>query len=227
MSHLVKFSFFTILVFSLIISPAFGQSETNPSLILEKIEIPYDDFNKIVRDVNVIPFERPHTISWEIKIFNELVYANPDGNAVIRFYDLNDAERFLEVGMGSQPDLKFWVAVQIPEDTGYVVVHSNLERGWVPGANSIMAYTERSGLTVNNGERIVVSNLNIGTFEIGSYSVHGMESSTDPPATNSGILILDIMSGDPSANQFHLFPFFLAGGIGVLVAVLLITKKRS
>ena len=223
----MKFSFFTILVFSIIFSPAFAQSEKNPSLILEKIEIPYDDFNKIARDANVIPFEKPHTISWEIKIFNELAYENPAGNAVLRFYDLNNAEKFLEVGMGSQPDEKFWIAAQIPEETGYVVIHSKLERGWIPGANSILAYTERSGLTVNNGERIVVSNLNIGMFEIGSYSVHGMESSTDPPATNSGSLTLDIMSGDPSSNQFHLFPFFLAGGIGVLVAVLLVTKKRS
>ena len=26
--------------------------------------------------------------------------------------------------MGSPPDKKFWVAVQIPDDEGYVVVHS-------------------------------------------------------------------------------------------------------
>ena len=223
----MKFSFFTILVFSIIISPAFAQSEKNPTFILETIEVHFNDFNKVVRDVYVIPFEKPHTISWEIKIFNELVYANPDGNAVIRFYELNNAEKFLEVGMGSQPDEKFWIAVQIPEDTGYVVIHSKLERGWIPGVISIISYTERAGLTVNNGERIVVSNLNIGTFEIGSYSVHGMESSTDPPATNSGSLTLDIMSGDPAENQLHLFPFFLAGGIGILIAVLIVTKKRS
>jgi len=97
----VKFSFITILVFSIIISPAFAQSERNPSLFFEIIEVHYDDFNKISRDVNVIPFEKPHIISWEIKIINELVYANPDGNAVIRFYELNNAEKFLEVGMGS------------------------------------------------------------------------------------------------------------------------------
>ena len=223
----MKFSFITILVFSIIISPAFAQSERNPSLFFEIIEVHYDDFNKISRDVNVIPFEKPHIISWEIKIINELVYANPDGNAVIRFYELNNAEKFLEVGMGSQPDEKFWVAVQIPEETGYVVIHSKLDRGWNPGSNSILAYTERAGLTVNNGGRIVVSNLNIEKFEIGSYSVHGMESSTDPPATNSGSLTLTILSGDPAENQLHLFPFFLVGGIGILLAVLLVTKRRS
>ena len=54
-----------------------------------------------------------------------------------------------------------------------------------------------------------------------------MEASSDPPAINSGILQMELLSGDPAQNQLHLFPFFLAGGIGVLVAVLLVTKKRK
>ena len=129
--------------------------------------------------------------------------------------------------MGSPPNDKFWIAVQIPDEVGYVVIHSNLERGWIPEGNPILAFTERAGLTVNNGERIVVSNLDVGIFEIGSYSVYGMESSSDPPAINSGRLTMEIMSGDPAVNQLHLFPFFLAGGLGIIVAVLLVTKKRS
>jgi len=54
-----------------------------------------------------------------------------------------------------------------------------------------------------------------------------MESSSDPLAINSGNFQMEIMSGDPAQNQLHLFPFFLAGGLGVIVAVLLITKKRN
>ena len=54
-----------------------------------------------------------------------------------------------------------------------------------------------------------------------------MESSTDPPAINSGTLEMEILSGDPAQNHLHLFPFFLAGGIGGLIAVLLVTKKRN
>jgi hypothetical protein len=119
------------------------------------------------------------------------------------------------------------MAVMIPNDTGYVVVHSKQERGWNPESNQILAYTEKAGLTVNNGERIVISNLDIGSFKIGSYSVFGMESSTDPPAINSGRFQLEIMSGDPAQNQLLLYPFFLAGGIGILVAILLVTKKRN
>jgi hypothetical protein len=223
----VKYTFVTIIILSVIIFPAFAQSEKNPTLILQTIEVPYYDFNKISRDAVVIGLEKPHIISWQITIYNELMYANPNGNAVLRFYDITNTEKFIEIGMGSQPDEKFWIAVQIPEETGYVIVHSKLERGWVPEGNPVLAFTERAGLTVNNGERIVVSNLDVGIFEIGSYSVYGMESSNDPPAISSGNLSMELMSGDPAENQLHLFPFFLAGGIGILVAVLLVTKKRS
>ena len=207
--------------------PAYAQTQQNPSMFLETIEISPSDFNTVARDSVIVNLEKPHTISWQVTIRNDLIYNNPNGNAVIRFYEFVNSEKFVEIGMGSKPDEKFWIAVQIPDDIGYAVVHSKLERGWVPESTPILAYTERAGLTVNNGERIVISNLDIETFKIGSYSVFGMESSSDPPAINSGNFQMEIMSGDPAQNQLHLFPFFLAGGLGVIVAVLLITKKRN
>ena len=215
------------IIFSFLIIPAYAQTQQNPSLTLEIIEISGTDFNTVSRDSLVVDFETPHSVSWQVTIRNDLNYANPDGNAVIRFYDFVNPEKFIEIGMGSDPDEKFWVAVQIPDDTGYVVIHSKQERGWVPETLQILAYTEKAGLTVNNGERIVISNLAIGSFQIGSYSVFGMESSTDPPAINSGKFIMEFMSGDPTQNQLALFPFFLAGGVGVIVVILLVTKKRN
>ena len=216
-----------LLVFSIGLVPAFAQAQQNPSLVLETIDIPANEFNTVSRDAIIVDFEDPHAVSWQVTIRNDLLYANPNGNAVVRFYDENTPEKFVEIGMGSDPDEKFWIAVLIPDDPGYVVVHSKTERGWKQELTQILAYTERAGLTVNNGERIILSNLDIGTFQIGSYSVFGMEGSTDPPAVNSGSLQLEIMSGDPAQNILHLYPFFLAGGIGVIVAVLLVTKKRN
>ena len=216
-----------LLVLSIGLVPAFAQSQQNPSLVLETIEIPAHYFNTVGRDTIIVDFEKPHIISWQVTIRNDLLYANPNGNAVVRFYDKNTPEKFLEIGMGSPPENKFWIAVLIPDDPGYVVVHSKLERGWKQELTQILAYTERAGLTVNNGERIVLSNLDIGTFQMGSYSVFGKEGSTDPPAVSSGNLQLEIMSGDPAKNIIHLYPFFLAGGIGIIVAVLLVTKKRT
>ena len=221
----MRYLFAAILLSGIFTTPAFAQ-EVNPSLMIDEIEIPAQEFNRVLRDAPVVPLDEIHAVSWQVTIDNNLLYANPDGNAVFRLYDANSDNEFIEVGMGSIPDNKFWVAVQTPKE-GYIVVHSDLERGWYPETKSIISFTDRAGLTVNNGARIVVTNLDIGEFAIGSYSVHGMEGSTDPPAVNSGSLILEFLSGDPSKNAFAMFPFYVAAGIGVIVGVLFLTKKRS
>ena len=221
----MRYLFAVILLSGIFTTPAFAQ-EVNPSLIINEIEIPAEEFNRVLRDAPIVPLDKIHAVSWQVTIDNNLLYANPDGNAVFRLYDANNEDEFIEVGMGSIPNNKFWVAVQTPKE-GYIVVHSDLERGWYPEAKSIISFTDRAGLTVNNGARIVVTNLDIGEFAIGSYSVHGMEGSTDPPAVNSGSLLLEFLSGDPSKNAFAMFPFYVAAGIGVIVGVLFLTKKRS
>ena len=222
----MKYLIALFLIAGFFISPAFAQELKNPSLVIDTIEIPAEEFNKISRDAVIVKMDKLHEISWQATIDNNLLYANPSGNAVLKIYDVEDPDRFVEIGMGAQPDEKFWVAVQTQKE-GYIVVHRDLERGWFPSAKVIVSYTERAGLTVNNGARIVVSNLDIGKFAFDSYSVHGMESYSDPPAVNSGSMIVEFLSGDPSKNVFALFPFYIAAGIGVLVGVLYLTKKRS
>ena len=221
----MKYLIVLIFLSGFLITPVFAQDTKNPSVIIETIEIPFTDFNKISRDAIIIDLENDHAISWQLTIDNNLGYANPNGNGVFKFYDKN-SDKFVEIGMGAPPHEKFWVAVNT-EREGYVVVQSNLERGWYPSTKLIISYTERGGLTVNNGARITVSNLNIGSFVIDSYSVHGMEGSTEPPAVNSGSMIVEFLSGDPSQNIMAFFPFILAAGIGILVGVLYLTKKRS
>lgn len=222
----MKFLILSIL-FSLILVPnVYGQTTANPSLVLDTIEIDSDQFNRILRDSPIIELDKIHAISWQVTIDNNLLYANPEGNAVLRLYDHETHDEFIEIGMGSIPDNKFWVAVQTP-DEGYIVVHRDLDRGWYPTAKTIVSFTERAGLTVNNGARIVVTNLDIGSFSIDAYSTHGMESSSDPPAVNSGVFVMEILSGDPGKNVFAMFPFYIAAAIGILVGVLFLTKKRK
>jgi len=221
----MKYLLIVIFLLGFLTIPAFAQDVKNPSIIIDTIEIPFYDFNTISRDAIIVDLENTHAISWQITIDNNLVYNNPEGNAVLKFYDKN-SDKFIEIGMGAPPDEKFWVAVNT-EKEGYVVVERDLERGWYPSTKIIVSYTERGGLTVNNGARITVSSLNIGSFEIDSYSVHGMQGSTDPPAVDSGNVIIEFLSGDPSQNVMALFPFYLAAAIGILVGVLYLTKKRS
>ena len=223
----MKYLFTIILLTVIFASPAFAQESNNPSLIIDTIEIPSDEFNVVLRDTSIIPLNDIHAVSWQVTIDNNLLYANPEGNAVLRLYDEQNSDEFIEVGMGPQPDNKFWVAVQTPKE-GYIVVHRDLDRGWYPQAKSIISFTDRAGLTVNNGARIVVTNLDIGQFAINSYSVHGMQGSTDPPAVSSGSMIIEFLSGDPAKNTFALFPFYMAAGIGAIVISLLVfTKRRS
>ncbi|WP_371504359.1 hypothetical protein [Nitrosopumilus adriaticus] len=217
---------FIILLLGFSITPAFAQELTNPSLLIDTIDVPSDEFNRILREAPVVFLDDVHAVSWQVTIDNNLLYANPNGNAVLRLYDQETHDEFIEVGMGSQPDNKFWVAVQTPKE-GYIVVHKDLDRGWYPQAKSIISYTDRAGLTVNNGARIVVTNLDIGTFAIDAYSVYGKEGSTDPPAVNSGSMIIEFLSGDPAKNAFAMFPFYMAAGVGIIVGVLFLTKKRS
>jgi len=221
----MKYLLTVIFLLGFLSVPAFAQDVKNPSIIIDTIEIPFYDFNTVSRDAVVVDLENTHAISWQITIDNNLAYNNPEGNAVLKFYDKN-SDKFIEIGMGAPPDEKFWVAVNT-EKEGYVVVQRDLERGWYPSTKLIISYTERGGLTVNNGARITVSSLNIGSFEIDSYSVHGMQGSTDPPAVDSGKVIIEFLSGDPSQNVMALFPFYLAAGIGILVGILYLTKKRS
>jgi len=160
------------------ITPVFAQEITNPSLIIDSIEVPAEKFNVVLRDTPITSLNAVHAISWQVTIDNNLLYANPDGNAVLILHDSKSGE-LIEVGMGPKPDNKFWVAVTTPKE-GYVVVHSNLERGWYPETKSIISYTDKAGLTINNGARIVVTNLDIGEFAIDSYSVFGKEGSLIP-----------------------------------------------
>ena len=108
--------------------------ELNPSLIIENLEIPAQEFNRVLRDAPIVALDDVHAVSWQVTIDNNLLYSNPNGNAVLRIYDQESDDEFIEVGMGSHPDNKFWVAVKTPEES-YIVVHRDLERGWYPEIN--------------------------------------------------------------------------------------------
>ncbi len=222
----MKYLFAIVLLTGFFITPAFAQDMNNPSVIIDTIEIPAQEFNIVLRDAPVISLDDVHVVSWQVTIDNNLLYANPNEDAVIRIYNQDlSATEFIEVGMGSQPDNKLWVAVKTPKE-GYIVVFRDLDRGWYPEAKVLISYTDRAGLTVNNGGRIVVTNLAIDVFAIDSYSVHGLEGSTDPPAVTSGSMIVEFLSGDPADNIFALYPFFLAIGLFAIVGILFFTKKR-
>lgn len=206
---------------------ALAQDVKNPSLSIETAELYAADFDTAARDAPAVGLGRDHAVSWQVTIKNSLLYERPDAIAAVRLHDATVDGKFIEVGMGSPPDRRFWVAVQIPGEEGYVVVHRNAERGWNPDTNTIISYTDRAGMTVNNGMRIVVSNLDIGEFAVASYSAYGLEGSGDPRPVNSGTMTVEFLSGDPAENVFAFFPFYVTAAVGALVGVLYLSKKRQ
>tara|TARA_B100001105_G_scaffold19708_1_gene14268 strand:+ start:221 stop:907 length:687 start_codon:yes stop_codon:yes gene_type:complete len=224
-----------LLIFlTLTATPAFAQEpmigdyldSTNPTLQIQETEIPYYDFNKVKHDLVILEFESMHKGSWQAELHNDLLYGNPNGNAVIRIYDAETTDKFFEIGMGSHPNNKYWIAAQVPE-TGYVMLYTSHENGWVQGKPTKITYSEQNGLTIDNGLRTVLSNLDLSPFAIKSYSVHGMEGSTDPPATVAGTYHVKIISAEYGENPLSLFPFVVTGILGLVVVVLIISKKRS
>lgn len=209
-----------------LIIPVYAQEYANPSLLLETISVSPQDFNKVREDAKIIPLKSEHPVSWQITIQNDLLYANPNGNAILRLYDANIENKFVEIGMGSPPERKFWVALNFPEE-GYLPATRIDKNGWFNGAKVIAGYGDAQGITVNNGQRIVVSGIDLKNFVVSGYSVYGMNEPTDPPAINSGTFTVDVLSGDASKNPFHYYPFFVAGGVGALIGFLLLTKRRA
>ena len=69
--------------------------------------------------------------------------------------------------------------------------------------------------------------MDVEDFAIEAYSVWGMKGSQDPPATIDGYMNLEVLSGDPKDGPLHMFPFYLVGCLGCVVAFLLFTKKRK
>jgi len=228
----MKYLLIIFLAFTII--PAFGQEPMigdylepiNPSLIIQQTEIPYSEFNKVKSNTVIVDFENIHAGSWQAELHNDLLYGNPDGDAVIRIYDLDTPEKFFEIGMGSHPRYSYWIAADVPE-TGYVLLYSAYENGWTPGKPTKITYSEQNGLTVDNGLRTVLSNLDISPFAIKSYSVHGMKGSTDPQAVTDGVFTVKIISADYGENPLSIFPFVVTGIIGAGVIILIFSKKRS
>ena len=228
----MKYFFIIFLAFTAL--PAFAQEPIigdyiqpiNESLLIKQTEISYLEFNRVSSDAVIKEFVSMHPHSWQAELHNNLLYGNPEGDAVIRIYDSEIPGKFFEIGMGSHPRYSYWIAADVPS-TGYVLLYSAFENGWAPGKPTKITYSEQTGLTVDNGLRTVLSNLDISPFTIKSYSVFGMKGSTDPPAVTDGVFTVKIISADYGGNPFSIFPFVVTGIIGIVVAVLIFSKKRS
>lgn len=206
--------------------PGYAQQSTmNKSEQYDLVDVPANAFNVVKNDATVFRLPHEHATNWQLEIQNKLIYENPNGSAVIRLYEDLTKQKFIEIGMGSPPDHRFWVSVNTPED-GYFLIHDDKTDGWASGQVVTVTHSSNSGLSVSVGPDVKVDSLDIAGFTIRAFTVYGMDSTTDPPAVNSGNVTLSFVSGNPSANPIFYMPTILLVGIGALIIVLMKTKKR-
>jgi hypothetical protein len=201
------------------------QATMNKSEQYDSVDVPYSAFNVVRNDATVFRLAHEHVTNWELEIQNKLRYENPNGNAVIRLYEDLSKQKYIEIGMGSPPDHRFWIAVNTPQD-GYFLIHDDKTDGWSPDKVITVTHSSNSGLSVSVGPRVKVDSLDVAGFTVRAFSAYGMDSTSDPPAANSGNVTLNFVSGNPAQNPIFYMPTILLAGIGALILVLLKTKKR-
>ena len=64
----MKYLFAIVLLAGFFITPAFAQDVNNPSVIIDTIEIPAEEFNIVLRDAPIIPLDDVHAVSWQVTI---------------------------------------------------------------------------------------------------------------------------------------------------------------
>lgn len=217
---------FVILLLVTPLLPVYAQESTmNKSVRYDTVEIPSDAFNVIRDNATIFKLPHEHVTNWQLTMENKLTYANPNGNAIIRLYEDPKEQKFIEVGMGGAPDYRLWIAVNTPED-GYFLIHEEKTGGWSPGQIVTVQHSSNGGLSATIGQQVLVDNLDIAGFTVRDVTASGLDSTSDPPAVSSGNVAISIVSGDPAQNPIFYMPFIVVGVTGVLIGVLIKTKKR-
>ena len=172
-------------------------------------------------------FSNPIKTNWQLTIQNNLSYYNSnDSKTVIRLKEPPPSEKFIELVMYSENTKKFWAAVNTNE-SGYIRVYERDSDGWSREQPIFVSHANNQGLTITNGKRIIVDKLSINDFTIGSISIYGKDSANDSNTTYSGEISFSLIFGNPSDSPLYYLPLIMLVGVGGILVILLIVKKRD
>jgi hypothetical protein len=222
-----------LLVVSAFLLPAlaFAQSQENFQVVKtprsENFVIPYTASNRNEQDPLVYTFDQLKQSSWIISIQDNMSYIPREGvRTIIKIEEPAPSEKFIELGIYGDESKRYWVAVNTPE-TGYARMYDS-ENGWSPEQPLSVAYTENSGgLTVTNGQRIVVDRLDIGSFAAASILVYGNDKNSTLANAYAGDIAFQVLFGSFEQSPLYVVPIAIIAGIFGIVAALLIVKKRK
>ncbi len=165
--------------------------------------------------------------NWMLTIQNNMSYAQrEDAKTIIRLHEASPSEKFIEIAMFGGTSDKFWAAVNT-EESGYIKVYERDTGGWSKDESIVVGHGNNQGLSVNNGQRIVTDRLSLDGFNPSYITIYGKDSSNSPLNTYAGTISFDLIFGDPSESPVYYLPFAMLVGVGGLVVVLVVFKKRS
>jgi hypothetical protein len=172
-------------------------------------------------------FNAPIGENWIMTIQNNMSYAQrDDAKTIIRLHEASPSEKFVEIAMYGGTSDKFWTAVNTAE-SGYIKVYERDSGGWSKDESIVVGHGNNQGLSVNNGQRIVTDRLSLDGFNPSYITIYGKDSLNSPLNTYSGTISFDLVFGDPSDSPVYYLPFAMLLGVGGLVVVLVVFKKRS
>jgi hypothetical protein len=231
--------FLLLLLFGCIFqfSPAIGQIQEDLQNIQpikmtdtksnEQFVYPFNVSNADRRNPVNYTLNAPIGENWILTIQNNMSYAQrDDAKTIVRLHEASPSEKFVEIAMFGGTTDKFWTAVNT-ENSGYIKVYERDTGGWSKDDSIVVGHGNNQGLSVNNGQRIVTDRLSLDGFNPSYITIYGKDSLNSPLNTYGGTISFDLIFGDPSESPVYYLPFAMLVGVGGLVVVLVIFKKRS
>lgn len=198
------------------------KGERNESFVL-----PYGAANHDRRDPVLYTFDQPIGQNWIMGVQNTLSYTTKqDAKVVMVLREQAPSEKFIEIYMYGGDVRKYVVNVNSPE-IGYTTIYSNDERGWSTEGPVGVTHVENQGLLISDGQRVVVDKLDVNGFNLASVEVYGNDESGLPANAYAGAVSFSLVFGSIVGTPVYYLPGAIMAGVGAVIGILLIVKKRK
>ena len=192
----------------------------------ESFVLPYTATNRAEDDPLVYTFDQPKGETWIMTIRNNLEYVQSnDSQTIIRFQEAAPSEKYIELMINGGESKRYWVAVNTPE-AGYARMYDE-ENGWSTQFPISVTSAQNGGITVTNGNRIVLDRLNVDGFVLSSIAVYGNNDNKTTANAYGGDISFEILFGSFAQSSLYYVPLGVTLGVGGLIAGLLYFKKRK
>jgi hypothetical protein len=210
-----------------LVNPPQGEYQVIKTGNSEQFVFPYSSSNSDRKNPFVYAFDTPKVTNWILTIQNNMSYSDmQNAKTIVKLQEPTPSDKFIEIAMFGDASKKFWVAVNTKE-SGYIRVYERDNDGWSRDQPIIVAHANNQGLTITNGQRIIIDKLSIEDFTIASIAVYGKDEPTSAVNTYGGDISFNVIYGNPMNSPLYYFPLAMIVGIGGLVVGLLVVKKRK